>query len=816
MSTLSLKFAKVAIASRKCAAYSTLVGSLSRLSSRLNIGVIFFDDWKQRREKPQSGQFSNWNESLSYLRTEVGHRPPYRNGQLLNCHATFLNGEGQDGRIKIVLLIPNPVVTAASVLPINSQVLPGHNQETYQRLQSAVQTTPPHQVWIATCDDLPLQRQLAATLEESLQGEATIAATQLILNVESPDIVQQIRQWAHQAVPARPALLQILGIEQLTYRGSDAQYQFLRSLHNLLPLWQQLGCSLLIWVPRPWLRQIRREVPSLCHTVYEFMGEPTPISEIANQPAYRVAFSPIRRWQFLGKPAPEVPQPQPSETRNDGLSVVRGATAVPAIPGDEGNAPSEEALQESAIPTFSEDLWQQLQADLTDFESQEMTLLPPPPAELLALDHALEGDAEPQELPESWGHEEAETGNLGIEPAAQARVRPQDPDEWERQQAWAIAYELRDRVQSGDHSPATLEATVQHYESLQPYSPTTPQRTEVLNDLGSLYWLWAQQATDLDSYFERLSHSSELYEAALSPISGGTDAGVLNRLHSNLGSVYSLLAAQREPTQYLGKAVRAFHRALQYAPVEVMPEEYATLQTHLGTAYWSLAQHTQEAAHLHRAIAAYQEALRQSLPQHSPQAYAQLQNNLGIALWSLSRHERPVFLLEQAIGAYRTALAYRTLDTDPAGCAATHNNLGTAFWDLGGHYEERSPEQQAAWRQAITAYEAALLAVEHAPVSSLSFDIWATHHSVGVVYDQLAIALAPDTTAQQPLLLKATIHYIKALVGWQAIEAATTETAFQALVRNLHLQARYLGMEAQQRSLSQVPADWLPEIWRKL
>lgn len=247
-----------------------------------------------------------------------------------------------------------------------------------------------------------------------------------------------------------------------------------------------------------------------------------------------------------------------------------------------------------------------------------------------------------------------------------------------------------------------------------------------------------------------------------------------------------------------------------------MPEEYATLQTHLGTAYWSLSQHTQEAHHLHRAIAAYQEALRQSHPQQQPQAYAQLQNNLGIALWSLSRHERPIFLLEQSIQAYQTALAYRTLEHDPAGCAATHNNLGTAYWDLGGHYEERSTEQQQAWQQAIAAYEAALLAGEQAPAGHLSFDQWATHHSVGVVYDQLAIALAPDATAQQPLLTKATTHYIKALTGWQAMEAATTDTAFQALVRNLHLQSRYLGMESQQQSLSQVPVDWLPEIWRQL
>ncbi|MEL6400687.1 MAG: hypothetical protein AAFO87_00040 [Cyanobacteria bacterium J06607_6] len=715
------------------------------------------------------------------------------------------------------------MVTVAPVLPINSQVLPGHNQVVYQQLQAAVQATPPHQVWMATCDDLPLQRQLAATLEESLQDGTEIAATQLVLDTEWPDVAQQVQQWGQEMPAARPSLLQLLGIEQLTYRGSDAQYQFLRSLHQLLPLWQQLNCSLLIWVPRPWLKQIRREVPQLCTTVFEFMGEPTPISAIVGQPTYQAAFSPVRRWQFLGKPAPEVPAPLPADSRSEAFSVQPGSTAVPAVPRTAAPSDAEASAAElgtspasaddDELPPFSDDLWQQLQADLSEFEQSQPPHEPEQPvATTPEMDEPAATIDEPAQLEPPAAQPPAAidpvatsaptTGSLPL-----AGVPALDD--------WAIAYELRDRVQAGDHSPATLAAAVQAYEQQIPQLTAT-DRTEVLNDLGSLYWLWAQQATTVENYWQRLLRSSELYEAALSPTSPHTEIEILNRIHSNSGSVYSLLAAHQEPLQYLAKAVRAFHRALQYAPVEVMPEEYATLQTHLGTAYWSLSQHTQEAHHLHRAIAAYQEALRQSHPQQQPQAYAQLQNNLGIALWSLSRHERPIFLLEQSIQAYQTALAYRTLEHDPAGCAATHNNLGTAYWDLGGHYEERSTEQQQAWQQAIAAYEAALLAGEQAPAGHLSFDQWATHHSVGVVYDQLAIALAPDATAQQPLLTKATTHYIKALTGWQAMEAATTDTAFQALVRNLHLQSRYLGMESQQQSLSQVPVDWLPEIWRQL
>ncbi len=704
------------------------------------------------------------------------------------------------------------MVTVSSVLPIDSHILPGHNQETYQRLQGFLQATPPYQLWIAACDDLPLQRQLAATLEEGLQVEAAIASTQLVFSPDNPDLVEQIQTWA-QSVSRKPPLLQILGIEQLTYCGSDQQYQFLRSLRGVLPTWQKLGCSLLLWMPRPWLKKVKRATPALCKTVFQFMGEPTPLSTVAADPQYQAVFSPIRQWQFLKESASfteaEPQQPEPSRE----AATTKPATSQSAVSKSEAGT-EDIAELEAEIPTFSEELWHRLEADLTQLENTQETLLPPPVPEVDPPPEDSHGH--PSRMPAASDPDAVIPDVVATEvsPASAPPVSSSEAQHFERE--ISRAYELRDRIQAGDHSLPLLQAAIQQYEHVLSDRSVTHQRTEILNDLGSLYWLAAQQSTDVETYQRSLIHSCNLYEAALNPISPNTGSEILTRIHSNLGSVYSLLAAYQDPPQCLDKAVRSFHRALQYTPVETAPTEYATLQTHLGTAYWTLAQHTQAASHLHRAIAAYQEALQYSHPQRMPQAHAQLQNNLGIALWSLSRHERPAFLLQHAIEAYRGALAYRTLESDPIGCSATHNNLGTAYWDLGGHCQERSGTQRQAWQQAITAYETALLAAAQVPPGALGFDPWATHHSVGVVYDQLAIALTPDTAAQQPLLEKAISHYVKALNGWQASGAAMTDTAFQAIVRNLHLQSQYIGIEAQQRSLTQIPAEWLPEIWRKL
>jgi hypothetical protein len=385
------------------------------------------------------------------------------------------------------------------VLPLNSQVLPGHNQETYQRLQAAVQAIPPHQIWLATCDDLPLQRQLAATLAESLHHRRRMTVTQQLFDIEQPNLVQQIQGWLPASLTDRPPVLQVLGIEQLTHCGSDVQYQFLRSLHQLWPVWQQLDVSLLLWLPRPWLKQIRREVPHLGRNVFEFIGEPTPISTIAHQPNFQVAFSAVRDWQFWSSPATEDELADaPTDTSPETSSAPASQPPAATSSTDAADAP---------LPTVSASLWHQLQDDLTDFESsaqpprqsfgEEATSTPDTDATAAnapeasrpatALDQPAEAAARsPQTMATAPGS--AGTAAAAVSQSVPSTFVPLPAD-------WAIALELRDQVQAGDHSLPTLETAIHAYESLQPEQPATPQRTETLNDLGSLYWLWAQQAT---------------------------------------------------------------------------------------------------------------------------------------------------------------------------------------------------------------------------------------------------------------------------------------------------------------------------------
>jgi tetratricopeptide (TPR) repeat protein len=381
------------------------------------------------------------------------------------------------------------------------------------------------------------------------------------------------------------------------------------------------------------------------------------------------------------------------------------------------------------------------------------------------------------------------------------------------------AHALRDQVEGGDHSLDTLQAAVQQYDQLlaEPPIGINLHRAEVLNDLGSLHWLIAQQTPDPTECCRHLHQSQAHYEAALNLPEPDPSAETQIRLYSNLGSVYRLLASHGQGERYLEKAVRAFHRALQQANSETDSDTYATLQTHLGTAYWSLAQYRSAPTPLHRAIAAYQEALIYRPAHQNPVAYAQIQNNLGIAYWSLSQHERPAMLLEQAIAAYRDVLAYRPVGMDAPGHAATQTNLGTAYWDLGRQHPQGSTAQHHAWERAIAAYQSALEVVARMKSSaSLSFDPWATHHSLAVVHDQLAVTLTAQGELQRHHWKQAMQHYAIALEGWRELESPLVTTALQGIIQTLQHQERALGLDFQRRSLTRIPAHWLPEIWRHL
>ncbi len=740
-----------------------------------------------------------------------------------------------------------------AVLSLNSQTFLGHNQETYQDLQRALQVNLRRQLLIAVCDSGPLQEQLAQRLVADLSpypslGDRSPAVradqsplVTLRLDGQHPDLVREVLLWlkqqrrlggSAQMIPA----FQILGVEVLTRQSPMVQNRFLASLIQVDALLTQLDCRLLVWVPRPWLGKIRQAVPGFWRSrsgLFEFEGEPTPtetgdrpssptvpplLTAADSRPETREADSTGDRadiWAMLREDLSTFEQPLPSPSPGDGIGDSAQLPVI-IIPPLNRSARQESAREESPTAPLADSL----EGEPTD-PSQPATYSPAEPSGASkgspratpvadtspptpALPEALTTD---EPIAELWQYIQLlraqQAGPLTL---ARAHL--------------ALGQLSRDRVEAGAVAQPVLDFAIQVYPlAIAGLTEGEADWCDALNDLASLYWLRAQQEAHPEAIGLWLQRSVEAYQHVVSR--GSTaPAVILSRVYSNLGSVYSVLANYGEAQANLEQSVRAYHQALQYTTVETAPLEYANLQNSLGAVHWRLSQHERPPYHLHQAITAYSEALRHRSPQTAPQDYAMLQNNLGIAYWSLAQHERPAFLLEQAIAAYQLALAYRTVATAPAGCASTYNNLGTAYWDLAQQLTHQPERRLDTLRQAVIAYEAALSAAERAlqqsPPVPLGFDLWATFHSAGVVHDQLAQAMpAEQPEVRDRHLQEALDHYLLAYQGWQH-HPEQLETLIDALVYTVRLNYDILGIAGQQTVLAKLPPELLARILPKL
>ncbi|MBW4581081.1 MAG: hypothetical protein KME42_16060 [Tildeniella nuda ZEHNDER 1965/U140] len=395
----------------------------------------------------------------------------------------------------------------------------------------------------------------------------------------------------------------------------------------------------------------------------------------------------------------------------------------------------------------------------------------------------------------------------------------------------------RDRIEQGNASSQHLLLTICVYEqTLQWLDDGSLQWSDVLNDIGNLYWMLSRQEADTDTSLTYLDQAIAAYQQALVKTNPETRPHNYAMIQNNLGSAYGDMARFRTPAESLEQSVGAYESALRYRQLHDDPARYAATQNNLGTAYWNLAQHQQPIRRLKQSIAAYFEALRYYSPDCEPMHYAMIQNNLGTAYWNLAQQPQANLgvgtakgkdlsaadLLQRAIGAYRAALIYRTLDVAPAAYAATQNNLGTAYWQLANLLENKHEQRCEGFHQAIAAYKTAIAAVEYltdntvAP-TAFSFDPAATHNNLGLAYYQVATDKhSRETSAQRSAHLEAALHHhLQALQTWQP-QTELYQTVFSYVIQTMRAFHTEFGSKGQTLALSQIPAKLLPEVLKQL
>ncbi|MBD2252961.1 tetratricopeptide repeat protein [Nostoc parmelioides] len=723
------------------------------------------------------------------------------------------------------------------------------NRQVYHRLKLALSLGLRRQLFLAVCDDLHLRNQVAARLHSTLaypvgqvlyqpsdgQEASTSAYPRLVtlrLNLNEPNPIAQINQWlanypppivgASKDNPGKPLPIptfQLVGVEQLTKQTVASQRLFLHYLRLSEQFFAAqessrfLESSVLLWVSRPWLSAIQQSAPQFWRWrtgVFVFAGEPTPTTQNSGHPE---RFSNSRSVK-LGN----LEQSVLDELSMEGE--VRSPSTTEISFGDEVDLPSELPGNHPQPKEETPRLISELPP--TQQKPQELTVRSNAAnsSSLLSLSHVS------QELTELV----LATINTKISSEAEDDWQPQELlleiEELHSQsvsgEILAAAYHqlgnlYRLRIEQGQSTLEDLMVAIIAYQESISYDENSPQLPDILNDLGTLYWMLYRTPPNVEEGQTYIEQGIEFYELALKIISPETHPDTYARVHNNLGTAYGDLARFANPAENWQQAVVSYSEALRHRTVELDPLKYAACQNNLGTAYWHLAQYNQPVVHLKKAIASYKQSLAHYNPQEEPLKYGMIQNNVGTAYWNLAQYEQPGENLQLAIDVYREALKYRTAAMVPHACAATHNNLGTAYWHLANLPQNTKDVRQKLLTLCINAYEEAIALAHSLSSVSLSFDLFATHNNLGLAHYQLVTDnyFSGDKSRRSHHLEAALDNHLQALNGLSKQPEAYQAT-FAYVIKTIRAFHNELGFQGQNLALSKVPGHLLPEILPKL
>ncbi|NJR65211.1 MAG: hypothetical protein HC772_07635 [Leptolyngbyaceae cyanobacterium CRU_2_3] len=679
----------------------------------------------------------------------------------------------------------------------------GLNQQSYQRLKVALSLNLRRQIFVVVCDDLVLRDRLSAQLQVELAksnwsnffGSANFEATaetanhprlvSLHLNLDDPNPIVQIAQWLAQAPAPRGGWqagtmpsFQILGAENLTRQPAAIQRLFFNHLQSIeynLPL---LESSVVLWLTLTVVSLTvsvgSRVFGAVAQSVFEFIGDPTPIM--------------VTLPERIGMPSAVMASQAQSPKQ-----AIAPSVSTPAPPPK--SAAVENPWELLAQDLDSAHLFESFSA--ADANSDLVSGAQPPLNRLPLAEAAALLEAEEEQITETeW------VAETRIEPAGANSLMATIPaglqsedlrklplmqqiEQLHRQQAppttlatayCALGNLYRDRIEQGDLSLQNIAIAIQAYEQALRYVPEqAPLWVDILNDLGNLYWM--------------LSRSMPTSEEAL---------------------------------PYLQRGLQAYQLALTQINPESQPQTYPMVQNNLGAAYADLARHQDPAESLRLSVEAYLKALRYRTPETDPLRYASTQNNLGTTYWNLAQHQQPDVNLKQAIAAYSEAMRFYDPATEPFNYAMIQNNLGTACWHMANHAEDT--ELRIGYLQgAIVAYESTLKAAElmvhrnPGQTTPLTFDQVATQNNLGLAHYQIATDTQANLTIEQQSthLSAALKHHLIALQLWSQ-KPDLRQTALTRVVETLRATYVQLGLTGQNRALSMVPGQLLPEILPRL
>lgn len=391
--------------------------------------------------------------------------------------------------------------------------------------------------FLAVCDDLHLRNQVAARLHSTLaypvgqvlyqssnaQENSTPAYPRLVtlrLNLNEPNPIVQINQWlanypppivgASKDTPGRPfpvPAFQIVGVEHLTKETVATQRLFLHYLRLSEQYFSTqessrfLESNLLLWIPRPWLSAIKQSAPQFwrCRTgVFVFAGEPTPATQNAGYPE---RFSPSRNLD-LGNVEQSIldESVNQAELRTTASEFkFENNSGFPAEIQRNGVNKTQESTNRSGSGKNNQSLLS------LSYVSRELTELVIATINASS-DKNTENYLQPQQilLEIEELHEKQASGDVLAE--AYHRL--------------GTLYRLR--IEQGESTLENLMVAIIAYQEAISYDESSPQLPDILNDLGTLYWMLYRTPPNSEEGQTYIEQAIEFYQLALKMISPQT------------------------------------------------------------------------------------------------------------------------------------------------------------------------------------------------------------------------------------------------------------------------------------------------------
>ncbi|MEB3887481.1 tetratricopeptide repeat protein [Lyngbya sp. CCY1209] len=517
------------------------------------------------------------------------------------------------------------------------------NSRRYASLKRALTLGLRQKIWIAVCDDSDLRRAIADGLfpgGDLPPAELRVPPNWVTLDLDPshPDPNAQIRRWKTGCGAGRetpPVGFQIVGVERLTRQPPAIQRSFLDRLGTVPSQLVEFDCSLLLWLPSPWLGCIRQSAPEFWRWragLFEFVGDPTPPRNALPKPD---------KDPPHGLPQPPSPPPETDLKQ----CIERGRRYRDRICAGTASAAD-------------------LEGGIRAYERV-----------LAALETGASADVDD---PDAGGCDRVALWN--------------DVGTFHRMRFQQL---FKSRNAAPDAISHLQQSIICYQKALAKIEPETSPAiyVKLQSNLGAAH----TDLATIREPVENLQQSVIAYEEAIRVLRSSPEGGAADRLNemdsiaiqNNLGTAHWNLAQYVRPVTHLKAAIAAYTEALLGESPDREPVRHAMIHANLGTAYWNLAQHRPSKPLLRRAIRSYRRALTYRTPATAPLACAATQNNLGTACWhlalSLDRPEDRMKFLQEAIAAYETALTLAR-QLSPAeltfDALATHNNLGLAHYRL--------------------------------------------------------------------------------------------------------------------------------------